>query len=108
MRQSIRQLKNNNNNKPHIINTHNSNNSKRDNSTNNSHNEVPRRDLPATSTNNGDTKNVGRANFSSSLADQLKIRLEERRKHSDETETQDLAADVQKAVNIANESSKFV
>jgi len=76
-------------------------------STNNIHNEVPKRDLPVTSSNNGDTQNVGKANFSSSLADQLKIRLEERRKYSDETETQDLTADVQKAVNIANESSKF-
>lgn len=77
-------------------------------STNNNHNEVPKRDLPLNSSNNGDTQNVGKPNVSSSLADQLKIRLEERRKHSDESETQDLAADVQKAVNIANESSKFI
>ena len=75
-------------------------------STNTHHSEVPKRDLPVPSSNNGDTQNVGRANNTSSLADQLKIRLEERRKHTDDTETQNLAADVQKAVNIANESSK--
>ena len=44
--------------------------------------------------------------FSNSLADQLKIRLEERRKNTDDSDIQNLAADVQKAVNIANESSK--
>ena len=51
---------------------------------------------------------AGKTNaFSNSLADQLKSRLEERRRNSDEKEVNNLAADVQKAVNVANENSKL-
>ena len=69
--------------------------------------EVPKHAVPVISSLNGETQPIGRPNtFSNSLADQLKCRLEERRRNSDENEKSSLAADVQKAVNIANESSK--
>lgn len=75
--------------------------------TNTSYKDVPKHDLLVNSSSNKGTQNAGRSNvFSNSLADQLKIRLEERRRNSDDNEIQDLAVDVQKAVNIANESSK--
>lgn len=76
--------------------------------TNNSfQNDVPKRNLPVIPPEHTDIQNAGRSNpFSNSLADQLKIRLEERRKNTDDSDIQNLAADVQKAVNIANESSK--
>ena len=78
-------------------------------STNNvSQNDVPKRNLPVISHDHGEIQNARRNNpMSNSLADQLKLRLEERRKNSDDSEAQNLAADVQKAVNIANESSKY-
>ena len=78
-------------------------------STNNvSQKDVPKRNLPVISHDHGEIQNAGKNNpMSNSLADQLKLRLEERRKNSDDSEAQNLAADVQKAVNIANESSKY-
>jgi len=70
-----------------------------------SHKDVPKRNLPVIPHDHNEMQNSARANpFTNSLADQLKIRLEERRKNSDESEVTNLAADVQKAVNIANES----
>ena len=73
-----------------------------------SHKDVPKRNLPVIPHDHNEMQNSARANpFTNSLADQLKIRLEERRKNSDESDVTNLAADVQKAVNIANESSKY-
>lgn len=69
--------------------------------------DVPKHAVPVIPSYNGEIQAAGRGNaFSNSLADQLKSRLEERRRNSDDNQIQDLAADVQKAVNIANESSK--
>jgi len=71
--------------------------------------DVPIRESAAVQSSNPDSQNSSRSNvFSNSLADQLKVRLEERRRNSDDNDIQDLAADVQKAVNIANESSKSI
>merc|ERR1712062_152183 len=67
--------------------------------------DVPIRESAAVQSSNPELLNSARSNvFSNSLADQLKVRLEERRRNSDDNDIQDLAADVQKAVNIANES----
>ena len=78
------------------------------NTSSSSHKDVPKRNLPVIPHDHSEIQNTARANsFTNSLADQLKIRLEERRKNSDESESTNLAADVQKAVNIANESSKY-
>ena len=69
--------------------------------------DVPKRNLPVIPHDHSDVQNTGKnKSFSTSLADQLKVRLEERRKNTNDSDIQNLAADVQKAVNIANESSK--
>ena len=66
---------------------------------------VPKHAVPVVPKFNGAAQANGRGN-ANSLAEQLKTRLEERRRTSDEKEVHDLAADVQKAVNVANENSK--
>ena len=67
--------------------------------------DVPKNAVPVVPKSNGAAPANGRGN-ANSLAEQLKTRLEERRRTSDEKEVHDLAADVQKAVNVANENSK--